>query len=222
MLHRRRAVSSDSSSHDSRIFYTRAAAYERQISRKDQRSVWRQGTLLGRRHTSTTPMRPRWRAGLSQLSPEVRLFCRLCSGLGRNREGATAVEFALLAPALCMLLMGIVQFGLAFNNYITLNQAVTAGGRQFSLSRGSSTPRSSTVSLVQSAAVNLTVANITITTTVNGAACSTDSACQTALSANAKQPGSVSATYPCDLTIFGTNFAPNGCTLSSSTTERIE
>lgn len=43
--------------------------------------------------------------------------------------GQNLVEFALLLPVLMYILMGIVQFGLIFNAYVTVNNAVREGAR---------------------------------------------------------------------------------------------
>jgi Flp pilus assembly protein TadG len=50
------------------------------------------------------------------------------------------VEFAFVAPILIGLHWGILQFGVAFNNYITLTDAVRAGSRKAAVSRHSSNP----------------------------------------------------------------------------------
>ncbi len=138
-----------------------------------------------------------------------------------DQSGAAAVEFALIAPVLFLLVVGIAQFGIALNNYVLLTDAVGTGARQLSVSRGTSTPRSSTVTMLQNAATGLVTGSITITTKVNGTACADDSACSTALTSAAGQAATVTATYPCDLNVFGINFAPS-CSLSSTMSERIE
>jgi hypothetical protein len=51
----------------------------------------------------------------------------------RDESGQNLVEFALLLPILLILLMGIMQFGLIFNAYVTLNNAVREGARQASV-----------------------------------------------------------------------------------------
>jgi len=138
-----------------------------------------------------------------------------------DRGGASAVEFALLAPILLLLAVGMAQFGIVLNQYIMLTEAVRDGARLLSIARGSATPYTSTVNQVKSSAGTLTSTSLTITTTVNGTACATDSACSTALSSASGQSASVSATYPCHLQVMGINFI-SSCTLSSSTTEMIE
>ena len=47
----------------------------------------------------------------------------------RREEGAAAVEFAIIAPLLFILLFGILQFGIAFLHVQTIRTAVREGGR---------------------------------------------------------------------------------------------
>lgn len=53
---------------------------------------------------------------------------RLLRGRPRDR-GAAAVEFALLAPVLLLIVFGIIDFGRALNAQITLTQAAREGAR---------------------------------------------------------------------------------------------
>jgi len=46
-----------------------------------------------------------------------------------NEKGASAVEFALLLPVLVMIVFGIFEFGIAYNNYIALTHAAREGAR---------------------------------------------------------------------------------------------
>jgi len=48
----------------------------------------------------------------------------------RGESGASAVEMALVLPALILLLAGIMDFGLVFNDLMALRQGVGAGVRQ--------------------------------------------------------------------------------------------
>lgn len=48
----------------------------------------------------------------------------------KNEKGANAVEFALILPILIMLVFGIFQFGITYNNYITITHAAREGARQ--------------------------------------------------------------------------------------------
>ncbi|HSZ94568.1 MAG TPA: TadE/TadG family type IV pilus assembly protein [Acetobacteraceae bacterium] len=139
----------------------------------------------------------------------------------RDPRGTAAVEFALIAPVLFLLILGITQFGITLNDYEMLTGGTEAAARQFSMSRGSSTPSSSTTTALYNAASNLTQASITFTLKVNGTACTGDSACQTALTNGQGQPATITTSYPCNLTVYGYNFAP-GCTLNAQSTEIVE
>ena len=47
----------------------------------------------------------------------------------RNEKGASAVEFALVVPIFLMIVLGIFQFGIAFNNWIAITHAAREGAR---------------------------------------------------------------------------------------------
>jgi Flp pilus assembly protein TadG len=53
----------------------------------------------------------------------------------REERGQTAVEFALVAPALIAFVLGIWQLGVAFHDYVTLTDAARAGARQAIVAR---------------------------------------------------------------------------------------
>jgi Flp pilus assembly protein TadG len=46
-----------------------------------------------------------------------------------DERGQTMVEFAIVLPVLCLLLFGAIQFGILFNNYVTITDAARAGAR---------------------------------------------------------------------------------------------
>ncbi|NCO65393.1 MAG: pilus assembly protein TadG [Candidatus Aquicultor secundus] len=46
-----------------------------------------------------------------------------------NENGASAVEFAIVLPLLLTLILGIMQFGLIFFNYISITHAAREGAR---------------------------------------------------------------------------------------------
>jgi Flp pilus assembly protein TadG len=151
----------------------------------------------------------------------IRAAHRLVQRAAKDEGGAAAIEFALLIPVLALLLLGTLQAGVTLNNYIELTDAVRSGARQLAIGRATSTPYTSATATITSAASALTSANISITAAVNGAACASNSACSTALSNGVGGTASVTATYPCDMTIMGVDFAPN-CTLRSTTTDLVE
>jgi Flp pilus assembly protein TadG len=53
----------------------------------------------------------------------------------KGERGQTFTEFAFVLPILVVLLLAIVQFGVAFNNYVTLTDAVRTGARKAAVSR---------------------------------------------------------------------------------------
>ncbi len=62
-----------------------------------------------------------------------------------REAGAAAVEFALILPLLLLVLFGIIDFGRALNNQITLTQAAREGVRVASLRVASPTPEAQAV-----------------------------------------------------------------------------
>lgn len=50
-------------------------------------------------------------------------------GGARNEAGAALVEFALVVPILLILVFGIIEFGLAFNDYIAVRNGSREGAR---------------------------------------------------------------------------------------------
>jgi Flp pilus assembly protein TadG len=52
-----------------------------------------------------------------------------------SENGQTAVEFALIAPLLVVLLLGIIQVGIAFHHYIEVTDAARAAARKAIVAR---------------------------------------------------------------------------------------
>jgi Flp pilus assembly protein TadG len=59
----------------------------------------------------------------------------------KNERGQTMVELALVLPILVVLVLAIAQFGVAFNNYVTLTDAARAAARKGAVSRESGNPQ---------------------------------------------------------------------------------
>jgi Flp pilus assembly protein TadG len=122
----------------------------------------------------------------------------------KDHTGSVLVEFTLVLPVLLFLILGLAQFGLIFYNYILVTNAAVTGARQLSISRLDTTAYTDTVSAINSATTNLS--GLTITMSVNGATCSTNSTCQTDLqnaytaAAIPPQPVSVTVSYTCSST----------------------
>lgn len=56
----------------------------------------------------------------------------------KSERGAVAVEFAILAPVLIMMLLGIMEFGRAYNAQITLSNAAREGVRVMAINNSQS------------------------------------------------------------------------------------
>jgi Flp pilus assembly protein TadG len=83
-------------------------------------------------------------------------------------RGSVAVEFALLLPVLLLLIFGVIDFGRAINDQITLTQAAREGARLASLGNSTSAVTTRTESAA-APTLTLTSANITVTTCAAGA-----------------------------------------------------
>jgi Flp pilus assembly protein TadG len=139
---------------------------------------------------------------------------KLHSNIKRNEQGQAMVEFAIVLPILLMLVFGIVQFGITFNHYLTLTDAVRAGARQAAVSRIASDPAGAAEARVRSAASgSLDDADLDVTVTPYDPQ-----------SGQAKfaQGGdvTVTATYPYSINLLG--FVVKSGRLTSQTTERVE
>jgi Flp pilus assembly protein TadG len=134
----------------------------------------------------------------------------------RGEGGQALVEFALVLPLLLLILLGIVQFGTVFRDYIALTDATRVGARQASVSRSIQPPSQRVpivIARVHKAAVNLDANKMTVTVEPVGV--------------DGVTPGweasgdvTVRATYPFKVDLFGLVFFTG--TLKSRTTERVE
>ena len=125
------------------------------------------------------------------------------------------VEFVLVAPILLLLVFGIIQFGILFNHYLTLTDAVRAGARQAAVSRTLADPVTSTKNRVKSAAANLDTSAAVLDITV-------DPFDPKSGTHSWAQGGdvTVTATYPYSINLLG--FVVKSGHLTSQTTERVE
>ena len=125
----------------------------------------------------------------------------------RNEEGQGIVEFAFVLPMLLALILGIVQFGIVFNNYLTLNDATRVGARKAAVSRFLGDNGAAARAAVIAAAANLSLSPSQVD--VQATSWTT--------------PGSdvsVSASYPYSINILG--WTVKSGDLTSTTTERLE
>jgi Flp pilus assembly protein TadG len=141
---------------------------------------------------------------------------------GRREDGQALVEFAIIAPLLLLLVTGIIQFGLMFNAYITLTDAVRSGARELAIGRGLSDPCDPAVTQTVDSAVGISLPASQVTTTLSSPdTCGSGS--YPARSGGSEAQGdeaTVSATYPFKLTIFG--MATINLNLSASASDAIE
>jgi Flp pilus assembly protein TadG len=114
-------------------------------------------------------------------------------------------EFALVLPLLVMLLFGIIQFGIAFNNYITLTDAVRSGARKGAVSRHLKNPEAAVITQVQTAATDLKTADLDVDVTSTW---------------ESGEDVRVEASYPYSISLLG--LVVKSGRMHSVTTERVE
>jgi Flp pilus assembly protein TadG len=118
-------------------------------------------------------------------------------------------EFTLVLPVLAILLFGVIQFGIVFNNYLAVTDAVRAGARQAAVARilPAGQRESSVKAKVYASADNLDASKLTVTVSAPGG----------------WQRGTdvtVTASYPFSINLLG-KVVKDGL-LTSKTTERVE
>ena len=125
------------------------------------------------------------------------------------------LEFIVVAPILLLLVFGIVQFGILFNNYVALTDAVRAGSRQAAVSRTLPDPEAVAMDRVRRAAGHLKTdtTNLQISVDPYDPKNGTDSWAQGG-------DVTVTATYPYSISLLG--FIVASGRLTSQTTERVE
>jgi Flp pilus assembly protein TadG len=122
-----------------------------------------------------------------------------------SEHGQAMTEFALALPILALLLFAVIQFGIVFNNYVTLTDATRAGARKAAVGRRLSNPVGACLTAIRSSAKDLDQSSLSTS-------CS-----------SSWQPGadvSVTATYPYHISLLG--MVVKSGSLSSTTTERVE
>jgi Flp pilus assembly protein TadG len=123
----------------------------------------------------------------------------------RREDGQTMTEFAVVLPVLCLVLFAVAQFGILFNSYVTLTDAVRAGARKAAVSRHLDAPGAEAEVKLRAAAADLRQDDLDVTV------------------ASDWDPGSdvvVRATYPYEISLLG--LVVQAGDLESETTERVE
>jgi Flp pilus assembly protein TadG len=123
----------------------------------------------------------------------------------KRQEGQTLTEFAMVLPLLALLLFGVIQFGIVFHQYVTLTDAVRAGGRQGAVSRDLANPTDRVVDRVRTSAADLDPGKLGV------------SVSSTWVQGSDVQ---VVATYPYNISLLGVVVKTG--TLRAQTTERVE
>lgn len=80
----------------------------------------------------------------------------------KSEKGSNAVEFALLLPLLVMLIFGIFEFGLAYNNYLAITHAAREGAREASVNLDEGIPYLKSIIIDRAYPVPLTADDIDI------------------------------------------------------------
>ena len=80
----------------------------------------------------------------------------------KNERGAVAVEFALLAPVLVMLLLGIMEFGRAYNVQVSLSSAAREGVRVMAITNNAAGARTAVKNAASGLQPPLSDSNITV------------------------------------------------------------
>jgi len=126
----------------------------------------------------------------------------------KNEHGQTMAELALVLPVLLVLLLGIAQFGVVFNNYVSLTDAVRAGARKGAVSRNLADPAGACRAQVLASAGSLNTTELG-----RNLSCSFSSL----------QPGAdvtVTADYPYDIKLL--NWKVKSGRFASTMKERLE
>ena len=122
-----------------------------------------------------------------------------------NETGQTMAEFAIVLPILVVLLFGIVQFGIVFNNYVTLTDAARAGARAAAVSRQAGNPVGNATAAVRASGSDLNQASLGVTISSGWSPGS---------------PVTVRATYPYSISLLG--WVVTSGTLTTTSTEAVE
>jgi TadE-like protein len=123
----------------------------------------------------------------------------------RSEHGQALTEFALALPILALLLFAVIQFGIAFNNYVTLTDATRAGARKAIVSKHDLDPAGLCVAAVRASAQDLNQVDL-------------DASCESSWTDGANV--TVTATYPYEISLLG--MVVKSGRLSSTTQERME
>jgi Flp pilus assembly protein TadG len=127
----------------------------------------------------------------------------------RSEDGQAIVEFAIILPLLVLLVMGTIQFGVAFRNYLAITDAARVGARAAAVKRA-------TACDTAEAAIERTVSSKQWDVIKTRITCSS-------AAGTAREPWTVSIVYPYKLIgLPGVDSALLEGNLTGSATERME
>jgi Flp pilus assembly protein TadG len=126
----------------------------------------------------------------------------------RSERGQAAVEFAMVAPILIVLLLAIVQCGITFSHYLAVTDAARAAARKAVIARVESLTQPDITTAADNAAADLDTSQLNVNVQpLNWA----------------KQPAgstfTVTVTYPYEINVLGYHYKGD---LTSVMTERLE
>lgn len=79
-----------------------------------------------------------------------------------GERGAAAVEFALILPVLLVLVMGLIEFSLLFNNQISLTNAAREGARFMAIKNNSANAKSAVIAAAPSVNPRISASDISV------------------------------------------------------------
>jgi Flp pilus assembly protein TadG len=135
----------------------------------------------------------------------------------KREDGQAFVEFALVTPILVAVLLGIVQFGIIFNNYETMTDAARVAARKAATSRLSGDDGAIAKAAAYAAATNLTASDLGVEVT----SCAPGTyPCDTQDWTTTGNEVTVKLTYPYSIKIL--DFAIASGNITTVTKERLE
>ncbi len=122
----------------------------------------------------------------------------------KDDRGAAAVEFALVLPILILIVFGIIEFGIAFAQQLSLNSGARQGAR-LGVVGDKTCGQVATAAKTAATSIGITDTNISVASGVGGGGCSGG---QKPCSGNRGEPFAVTLSYPgsIDIPLVG-NFA---------------
>jgi Flp pilus assembly protein TadG len=146
---------------------------------------------------------------------------RMHARRGGAQSGQAMIEFAYVAPVLLLLTFGMCLFGIAFNKYLTLNNAVEVGGQLLSEERGyAGDPCAAATTAIENAAPNIPLVNSDFTYNVGGTSYTSTNSCSGTTGLQLGNTVSVSVTY--NLSFFVPFLGNQSFPLTSSVQEVVQ